>query len=266
MYVDASEHTAARLTNLGRSLADADWALPTDLPGWSVKDVFAHLAALESELIGEPPPEVALPDGLAHVRNEWGAHMERGIEHRRARDGADIVEEFTRCVTARSAALRAQPPTDPSAPAAHTPGGTAWSWEEFLRNRVIDLWMHEQDIRRAVGQPGGMDTSGARVTLTSFALALPYVLGKRVAPPAGTVAVWDIAGPVPLTVAVRMDENGRATALPEPPADATVRMTMDAETFAILAGGRRPPAAVKVRVEGDADLASRALAAMSITS
>jgi uncharacterized protein (TIGR03083 family) len=265
IFIDAWEQTASRLTSLGQGLADSDWQRPTDLPGWTVKDVFGHLAALESELLGEPLPTAAVPEGLDHVRDALGLHMERGVQQRRERSGAEIVAEFARCVATRSAALRADPPTDPSAPPARVPAGLAWSTEQLLRNRVIDVWMHEQDIRRAVDRPGGWDSPAAQVTLASFAIALPYVLGKKVQPPPGTTAVWEVTGSVPMTVAVRMGEDGRAAALPTPPDHATARMAMDSETFAILGGGRRPPASVDVRVEGDADLAARILTAMNVT-
>jgi uncharacterized protein (TIGR03083 family) len=265
IFIDAWEQTASRLTSLGQGLAEDDWQRPTDLPGWTVKDIFSHLAALESEILGEPLPTAAVPEGLDHVRDAVGLHMERGVQQRRDRAGAEIVAEFARCVAARSAALRADPPTDPSAPADRVPAGIAWSMEQFLRNRVVDVWMHEQDIRRAVDRPGGWDSPAAQVTLATFAFALPYVLGKKVQPPPGTTAVWEVTDPVPMTVAARMGENGRAAALPVPPGQVDVRMTMDSETFAILGGGRRSPAAVDVRVEGDSDLAARVLTAMNVT-
>lgn len=264
-FIDAWEDTAERLVELGHSLAADDWARPTDLPGWTVKDIFAHLAAVESELSGQPVPEVALPEHLPHVRNAFGQQMERGIEHRRNRPGAEIIAEFTRCVAVRSAELRANPPNDPKAPAVRAPGGEQWTWEVLLRNRVIDLWMHEQDIRRAVDRPGGLDTAGARVTLSSFAAALPYVLGKKVRPPAGTTAVWQVTGPFASTIAATMGADGRAAVLPEPPANPDLHLTMDAETLAILGGGRRLPAAAAVRVQGDNELAARVLAAMNVT-
>jgi uncharacterized protein (TIGR03083 family) len=265
IFVDAWEQTAARLTALGQGLADSDWGRPTDLPGWTVKDIFSHLAALESELLGEPLPTAIVPEGLDHVRDAVGLHMERGVQQRRARAGAEIVAEFARCVAARSAGLRADPPTDPSAPAARAPGGLPWSTEQLLRNRVVDVWMHEQDIRRAIDRPGGWDSPAAQVTLAAFAFALPYALGKKVQPPAGTTAVWEVTDPVPMTIAVRMGEDGRAIALPTPPDHVDVRLTMDSETFAILGGGRRSPTVVRVRVEGDADLAAQILTAMNVT-
>ena len=80
----------------------------------------------------------------------------------------------------------------------------------LLQNRAIDVWVHEQDIRRATNRPGGLDSTGARVTAVTFAAAMAYVLGKRVAPAAGMQVVWEITGPSGFTVSLRVGEDGRA--------------------------------------------------------
>ena len=42
-------------------------------------------------------------------------------------------------------------------------------------------------------------------------------------------------------------------------------MTMDLETYVVLAGGRRSPDSVPVRVTGDEELAAKVLAALAVT-
>ena len=70
-----------------------------------------------------------------------------------------IINEIREAATTRHTALLADPPTDGDG-ASPTPifGGVPWNWRTLLRNRPLDVWMHEQDVRRAVGRPGGMDT------------------------------------------------------------------------------------------------------------
>ena len=76
--------------------------------------------------------------------------------------------------------------------------------------------MHEQDVRRAVGLPGGMDSAAAQHTADYLSEAFGFVVGKKVAPPAGTTAVLAVEGsPV---VAVEVDESGRGQRLAEVPA------------------------------------------------
>ena len=38
-------------------LSEAEWALPTECPGWDVKDQFSHLIGIERAIMGEPVPE-----------------------------------------------------------------------------------------------------------------------------------------------------------------------------------------------------------------
>ena len=134
----------------------------------------------------------------------------------------------------------------------------------LLQNRAIDVWVHEQDIRRATNRPGGLDSTGARLTTVTFAAAMAYALGKRVAPAAGMQVVWEITGPSGFTVSLRVGEDGRA-AEQQDTADADTRLAMDLETFTVLAAGRRTADQVDVDVSGDRFLAGRVLAAMAVT-
>ena len=263
-YVDAWSATAHDVITLLRSLDEVDWNRPTDLAGWDVRAVAAHLAHLESELAGDEQERVEVPE-LEHITSPMGYYTEQGPIARREWPTADVVDELERAVATRLAALRAEPPTDGSAAPPHTPGGIGWDWQTLLSNRVVDLWMHEQDIRRAVGRPGGMDTPGAEHTVAVFARAFGYAVGKRVQPDPGTRVVLDVSGLRPVHLAVEVDGNGRAVAADVLAGDADVALAMDLETYVILAGGRRSPADVEVSVTGDEELGRRVLAAMAVT-
>ncbi len=256
IYVDAWHDTAVRLIGLCRTLSEADWTRPTDCPGWAVRDVVAHLAAIESELAGG-----AAPAGHSNSRAVSPAYTKAGVDQRAARTPEQLVDEFETAVASREAVLRDGDWAGPTS----APGGLAWDWDTLLRNRVIDLWVHEQDIRRAVDRPGGFDSPGARVTVTALAMGMPYVLGKQVAPPAGTSVVWEVGGPVAITIAAVVGDGGRAVAMDPPPADADVWLRMDTETFGVLCAGRRDPAALDIDVLGDHALAERVVAAMVVT-
>ena len=169
--------------------------------------------------------------------------------------------DFADLVARRAESLAVLP--DPQAAAVNTPAGVEWTWEVALRNRVIDLWSHEQDIRRATGLPGGLDALGAHVTSATFAAALPYVLGRKAGAPAGSVVRWVVTGPVPLDTTIGVGDDGRARPTDAVP-DATVRM--DTEAFTVLGAGRRTPDAVDVEIEGDRELAERVLRAMAVTT
>ena len=77
----------------------------------------------------------------------------------------------------------------------------------LLRNRPLDVWMHEQDVRRAVGRPGGLDTEPARHTAEYLAESLGFVLAKKVGAEPGTTLVLEMEGSEPFAFTV---EIGRA--------------------------------------------------------
>ena len=54
------------LSALGHELGDADWDLPTALPGWTVKDCFSHVVETERTLAGDPAAEA----DVAHLNQD----------------------------------------------------------------------------------------------------------------------------------------------------------------------------------------------------
>jgi len=248
-FVDAWRASAEAVLGLEPS----DWEVPTDLPGWTAKDVLAHLVHLERVMVeGEPHPV-----GGAVVPS---AYTNAGVEALRGVPVEQLRADLTDLVARRAEHLSDLP--DPKAPAENTPAGVEWTWEVALRNRAIDMWTHEQDIRRAVGLPGGLDTPGARVTTMSFAAALPFVLGRRAGAERGDVVRWNVTGPVPVDVTLGIGDDGRAAPTAAVP---VLTLTMDTEAFTILGAGRRAPDAVDVTIEGDHALAARVLPAMNVT-
>lgn len=257
-YVDAWRESAHDVLALTDEIAEHEWMLSTDLPGWTVHDVVAHLAHLEAVLAGQvPDTEVdASASGVAST------YTEAGVEARRGHSTSDIVAELRAGVAAREAALT-ELPDDPSAPADRAPGSAPWTWDTLLRNRVVDMWCHEQDLRRTLGRPGGADGAAAHVTVLTFAAAMPFVLGRKVAPPAGTSVLWRLTGGVATEVGATVGDDGRAS--PGVPDAPTTTLTMTSDAFAVLGAGRSRPEDVEVAIEGDEDLGRRVLAAMTLT-
>ena len=190
----------------------------------------------------------------AHVKGLMGQFTERarspgpgGAPRRSSRSSSSPSR-------AGGSALEAARPTDGSAPGPGFAGAIGWSWETLLSNRPLDLWMHEQDIRRATGRPGHLDSAGARHTGTVFSASLPFVLGKKVKAAPGTTAVLTVTdGPYagrPLVLAATVGEDGRGAALSEPPASPDVQLTLGFEDWTVLAGGRRGRADVSATVDG----------------
>lgn len=263
LYVQGWRESAADLRALTSELDDEDWDRPTDCPGWSVRDVLAHLVAIEEHLAGIDTGSSDVVGASPVVQPEW---THEGVQARRGRSVADLLSDLDDALAAREQQLASElGDADPHGVPPRVPAGLPWDWDTLLRNRTIDMWVHGQDIRRAVGRPGGMDNTGAAVSFATFTMALPYVLGKKVQPPVGTSVVWEVTGPHRATVAVGIDETRRAVPLLAPPAEPTARLVMDTETFTTLAAGRWSPDAAPVQVSGDAELGRQAMSAMAVT-
>jgi uncharacterized protein (TIGR03083 family) len=253
--IDKLERTYRSISALGRELDESHWAAPTELPGWSVKDNLSHLVGTERSLQGLPvaPPTTA---EAAHVKNPIGEFNEREVEARRGRTGAQVLAEWDELIELRIATLRS---ADESyyAAEAMTPTGPG-TVADFLHIRILDLWSHEQDMRRAVGKPGGFDDGSAAHTIDRLIRTLPIVVGKRAGTPDGAAVRFEITGPVARSLLYEV-RNGRAAQVESSAFDPVASVSMDSETFVILALGRRQAADVAdaVALQGDDALGQR---------
>jgi uncharacterized protein (TIGR03083 family) len=249
-------------THLLEHVGEDQWSVPTDLPGWDVHDVAAHTAHLEALLAGRPHDDVEIGDA-PHARGMLGRFVEQGVVARRGESADALITEIRASATARHTQLLAEPPSDPAAPAPGVFGALGWTTDRLLRNRPLDVWMHEQDIRRALGLLGNLDSAPARHAADYLMESLPFVVAKRAQAPAGTVVRLEVAGHEPVIAVVGEDGRGRRGT----PDDGgpTVSLAMDRETFIVLAGGRRPARPGAVEVTGDDGLGERILDGMGVT-
>lgn len=262
-HIDLWHQVVGENVTLLRELDPEDWTKPTDLPGWNVRYIAAHMAHLESDLAGNPQTPVDVPEA-PHIKSPMGIFTESGPLARADWSTDQIIDEFASSAAKRHEALVAMMPLDPKAPGDGIARLAGWNWETLLGNRVFDLWTHQQDIRRAVNRPGGLAGPGGAHGLRHLGRSLPFVLGKKVGAPAGTSVVLEITGEHPATLAAAVGDDGRATPV-DPPSDPTARIGMDFETFMILASGRRSPDQVTTTVAGDAALAQVVLANLAVT-
>ena len=107
----------------------------------------------------------------------------------------------------------------------------------LLAIRVFDLWAHEQDMRRALNEPGGLERRCGGAQSRADADGCRQRAPGALAPPAGTALVFDITGPGGALRAITFDgERGRAgVAVPER-SSATLRL--DLPTLTVLTCGR----------------------------
>jgi uncharacterized protein (TIGR03083 family) len=116
-----------RVIELIESLAPADCerAVPA-CPDWTVTQLLAHMVGLSADVLAGDEPD--------DHNSTW---TKRQVETRADRDRADLIAEW-RSLT--------QPMRD-------------WMRQHGTRP-LNDVVIHEQDLRGAVGRPGGRDTDG----------------------------------------------------------------------------------------------------------
>jgi uncharacterized protein (TIGR03083 family) len=243
-------------------LDDAEWDIPSELPGWTVKDCVSHVTGTERQIMGDPLPAVAI-DHLGHVKNPFGEIVEVWVEERRTWTAARVLAEFDEQILRRIADMRAMT-TDELDATSPTPLGEM-SNRDFLKVRVFDSWMHEQDIRRVVGRPGHLDGPVVDVALERIEGALGYVVGKRASAPDGASVVFEFDDrPGRITVLV----DGRARVVDRIEGAPTVVITLPFSTFVARCGGRISAAeaiAEGASCGGDVDLGRRVLDSLAFT-
>ncbi|MFH8808342.1 maleylpyruvate isomerase family mycothiol-dependent enzyme [Streptomyces hygroscopicus] len=263
--IDAWTHSIDAISELVNPLAESEWNRATECPGWSVRDVVSHVIGLECEMLGDPRPIHPLPRDLFHVTSELSRYMEVQVDVRRCHTAPEMTSELEYTVIRRNRQLR----NEKRAPDAKVrwPGGGEVTLEEALTRRAFDTWVHEQDLRRALNQPGNLDSPGASITRDVLLAALPKVVAKDAGAAPHSAVVLDVSGPLEFMRTVRVDADGRGTIDGSVSLGPTVTFTLDWETYVRLACGRVRPEAVsdRLKIEGDQQLAEAILAHFAIT-
>jgi uncharacterized protein (TIGR03083 family) len=248
--IDVLDQTFRATERIGSTLSEAEWKLPTECPGWTVQDVVSHLVGFELALMGEPEPAHELPDGLDHLRNDTMRRLELPVDLRRSRPGPAVLAEFGVLIDRRLGQLR-ELAASGADPEVNSMLFGLRPLSMLMPFRVSDCWTHEQDIRRATGRHGGLDSPAAQVTCQLLTRELPRMVSNA-GLPAGTTVRYEVTGPQQIEQTVGEGQP-----------QITVRM--DWETFVRLACGRVDPELAKVAAAGDVDQVRAVLAGMAVT-
>ncbi|ORA43398.1 maleylpyruvate isomerase family mycothiol-dependent enzyme [Mycolicibacterium celeriflavum] len=217
--------------------SDAQWQAPTPLPGWSVRDVVAHVIGTESMLQGVGTPEADIDvSTLEHVRNDIGVVNERWVRKLRDLPANELLAMYRTITAERRDALTAMSDAGWDEITA-TPAGPD-TYGRFMRVRIFDCWMHEHDIRDAIGRSETNPTGApAGLALDEMAASMGFVVGKLGRAPDGSRVSIVLTGPLGRTINVAVEGRGKVVE-DFGEADPTATITLDALLFARLAGGR----------------------------
>ncbi len=176
------------LLRLLGSLSAAEWSAPTVCPGWTVHDLAGHILndymrRLSGGRDGFAGAKFAndetLPAYLTRVNDEFVRAMRQV--------SPDLIVQL---LTVLGPELdRLWESFDLTAPAmldvSWAGPGTSPAWLDIARE-YTEFWVHQQQIRDAVGRPGADEPELVRPVLDAFMRALPHTL-RDVVRPEGTV-------------------------------------------------------------------------------
>ncbi|MCL6104475.1 MAG: maleylpyruvate isomerase N-terminal domain-containing protein [Actinobacteria bacterium] len=260
--VDMLEQEWVTIYELVSSLDEKEWMLPTDCPGWTIKDQISHIVGTERMLLGEKAPEGVLSD-TANVRNPIGNINELWVDVGRRMSIKDILCKFHEVTSKRIDYLRSMSDEDFSKES-WTPIGQA-PYSEFMAIRVFDCWVHEQDIRRAVKKHGNLSSLVAAHCQERIKKALPYVVAKKANSPNGSLITFLITEPIYDRIPIEVqDGRGKVVILPQEvvtsqeDSKSIVELEMDFETLVCLSCGRWTvdQAGSRVRIKSSSEAGS----------
>ncbi|WP_329336953.1 maleylpyruvate isomerase family mycothiol-dependent enzyme [Streptomyces sp. NBC_00663] len=264
-YADAWTHSIEAISELVTPLVEGEWNRRTPCPGWSVRDVVSHVIGLDCEMLGDPRPIHTLPRDLYHVTNEQQRYTEMQVDVRRHHTAPEMTSELEYVIIRRNRQLRNES-REPGSKV-RGPYGSELTLEESMRRHAFDVWVHEQDLRAALGRPGNLDSPGAHIARDYLLAELPAVVAEKADAPRSSAVVIDVHGPIEFLRTIRVDIQGRGTLETAPALGPAATLTLDWETYVRLACGRVTLDAVadRVKAEGEPQLTAAILRNFTVT-
>ena len=253
------------LLELLANLAPADWERPTVCAGWSVKDVALHVLGGDLGNIAirrdgvralSPQPDESLAGFLNRINGEWVEAARRLSPRLLVEMLADAGPRLFSCLES----LDLEAIGEPVSWAGPAPAPV---WLDVARE-YTERWVHQQQIRDAVGRPGQRESRFFGPVVAAFMHALPPALAGAEAPEGASVAV-QVEGEAGGDWAVSRQVSGWALRVGRPAAPlATVRMTADTAWRLFTLGLTQAETASRLQVAGDARLGERVSRAVAI--
>jgi uncharacterized protein (TIGR03083 family) len=258
-----------QLMSVLRRLDPAQWSRPTACALWSVKDIVAHLldSCLRRLSYGrdclDPTPDRPIesyPDlvGYLNQLNATWVTATRRLSPPVLMDLMDLAEPQLH---------RYFETLDPHAPATF---GVAWAGEETSPNwfdtarEYTERWLHQQQIREAVGAPGLVGRQWLHPALDVFVRALPFTYRSVPADP-GTSLQLEIRGEAGgVWTLARGDAEW--TLLAGSNRETASRVSLDQDTaWRLFSKGLSAEQASRaIRIEGDIDLGRPVLGTLAV--
>jgi uncharacterized protein (TIGR03083 family) len=257
------------LMSLLRGLSRDDWNRPTACALWSVKDISAHL--LDSSirrlsfgrdaLASTPDTPISSYADLVGYLNRLNAEWVTACRRLSPQILIDLLDFTAPQVHAFFQSL------DPYTPALFP---VAWAGEDVSPNwfdigrEYTERWLHQQQIREAVGAPGLTTREWLQPTLDVFVRALPFTY-RPVEAPAGRSIRLEIQGEAGgIWTLVRGAAGWELFKGSAQGADAIVRMDQETAWKLFSKGLDQVAARQRLEIEGQTSLGEPILGSLAV--
>jgi uncharacterized protein (TIGR03083 family) len=257
------------LMSLLRGLSPGDWSRPTACALWSVKDIVAHL--LDSGirrlsfgrdgLPSTPDTPISSYGDLVRYLNRLNAEWVTASRRLSPQVLIDLLDFTAGQVHAFFRSL------DPHTPALFP---VAWAGEDVSPNwfdigrEYTERWLHQQQIREAVGAPALTGREWLHPTLDVFVRALPFTYRQVEATPGRSVR-FDILGDAGgVWTLVRRATGWELFRGSGHDPDAVVRLDQETAWKLFSKGLNQEEARTRVRIEGDGLLGVPVLGSLAV--
>ncbi|HTR35142.1 MAG TPA: maleylpyruvate isomerase family mycothiol-dependent enzyme [Bryobacteraceae bacterium] len=241
------------------SLGEDDWDRPTAAPGWSVKDVTAHLVGGDFAILSgkrdgfrgtykKVDDYAQLVDLINRLNAQWVQAMSRMSQRLLMDLLAFTGPEVERCFAALD-------PMKMGGPVSWAGPDPALVWFDIARE-FTERWHHQQQIRDATGRPPLYDPYFLSPVLDTFVRALPYSF-RHLTTPEGTVVRFEISGDAGGAWFLHRTSRAWTLSLDSEAEPATeVILPQDTAWRLFTKGIDRQEARARAAIRGDAGLAS----------
>ena len=257
------------LMSLLRALGPSDWNRPTACALWSVKDIAAHLLDTSVRRLSfgrdrlDPTPDIPITtyaDLVAYLNRlnaDWVAASRR-LSPAVMIDLLDFtagqVHAFFQTLDPHSAALF---------PVTWAGEDVSPNWFDIGRE-YTERWLHQQQIREAVGAPGLTAPAWLHPTLDIFVRALPHTYRNVKAAPGASVR-FDIRGEAGgVWTLVRSPARWELFKGSDPAPAAAVGLDQETAWKLFSKGLDRVSARSRIELRGDAVLGETVLGSLAI--
>ena len=272
------EQERAEFVRLLGSLTHEDWSKPTVCEGWAVGDIAVHLVGVDLSFLsrnrdsyrnegldsttggaGSAGPQEQKWDAFVEALDE---HNNRWVEAGRFLS-ARLVAEMLEFTGPKVAEILESAESSTPGEVVSWAGPDPAPWWLVGAREFTERWVHHQQIRDAIGQPGLNGPSFIGPILASAMHGVPRAYEGLETPEDTTVAI-DVTGRAGFSWAVRRDSDGWKL-YEGLTREAATRLSVDQDTaWRFLMGMMgTDEARRKVTVEGDEGLAEPFFGAVS---